>query len=104
MSAAGYYVRAGNEQSKFHSNQEVSKAIRLGSMLCFDGELDLEKLMRADFTPLRRTDCSIHYNEIFRWAWESWRLAVGRQIGDTYPDAIKLMNVGARHNGMLFGS
>lgn len=88
-----------NIHNKFHSMEDISRAIRAGPMICFDGELDLDKLMKADFSPLERGDCSIRYNEIFRWAWESWRLAVGRKVGTIYPAAIKVMNQGAKHNG-----
>lgn len=55
--------------------------------------------MEGDFSPLHRSDCNIRPNEIFRWSWEGWRLAVGKQIGQIYPQVKNLMNEGARKNG-----
>lgn len=81
-------------------NEElVANAIRSKSMICMDGESDLNRIMSGDFSALKRPDCAFRFNEVFRWAWESWRAAVGDRIGQIYPYAIQLMNVGARSNG-----
>lgn len=58
--------------------------------------------MEGDFNALRRNDCNIRPNEIFRWGWEGWRLAVGTQIGKIYPQIKNIMNKGARKNGQCF--
>lgn len=69
------------------------------SFQCFDGEPDLERIMQGDFTKLSNGDCTLKFNEIFRWAWESWRLAVGNKIGNIYPTLVEYMNIGATNNG-----
>lgn len=81
-------------------NEEVlANAIRSGSMICLDGDSDLNRIMSGDFSALKRSDCAFRFNEVFRWAWENWRAAVGNRIGQIYPYAIQLMNAGARNNG-----
>lgn len=69
------------------------------SFKCFDGEPDLERIMQGDFSALNHGDCALKFNEIFRWAWESWRLAVGNEIGKIYPTLVQYMNYGAKRNG-----
>lgn len=83
------------------TNEEViiTNAIRSQSMICLDGELDMNRIMSGDFSALRRSDCAFRFNDVFRWAWESWRAAVGNRIGQNYPYAVQLMNIGARNNG-----
>lgn len=66
---------------------------------CFNGEPDLERIMQGDFSALNDGDCTPKFNEIFRWAWESWRLAVGNKIGEIYPTLVQYMNFGAKKNG-----
>lgn len=68
-------------------------------MVCLGGEDEFEVLMHGDFTAFNRSDCALRFNEVFRWAWESWRAAVGNEIGTIYEKAIDIMNVGARTNG-----
>lgn len=77
------------------------KSAESQSMICLDGETDLNRMMRGDFSPLRRPDCAFRFNEVLRWAWESWRAAVGYRIGQIYPYAIQLMNTGAKNNGRI---
>lgn len=72
-----------------------------GPLLCLEGEPDLDNLMAGNFEPLRRNDCSLRVNEITRWAWEAWRLAVGVKVGQIFPKAVGLMNQGAKSNGNL---
>lgn len=67
--------------------------------LCFNGEPELETIMTGDFSPLHRDDCMLDVNQIFRWSWESWRMAVGPPIQQLYPGAVQLMNIGAQNNG-----
>ncbi len=70
------------------------------SFKCFDGEPDLERIMQGDFSTLNNNgDCVLQFNVIFRWAWESWRLAVGNKIGTIYPTLVQYMNIGAEKNG-----
>lgn len=70
-------------------------------MMCFDSEPELDRIMSGDFSPFQRNDCLLRFNEVFRWAWESWRLAVGIEIGTLYPIAIEIMNIGARNGGKI---
>lgn len=72
------------------------------SVVCFDGEPDLERIMQGDFSRLTAEDCVLNFNNIFRWAWESWRLAVGIRIGKIYPTLVQYMNLGAKNNGKYF--
>lgn len=66
---------------------------------CFKNEPDLEKLMTGDFSPLGPLDCLLPRNLIFRWAWQSIRLAVGPSVGSLFNDAVAFMNVGAQNDG-----
>lgn len=66
-----------------------------------NGEPDLERIVKGDFGRLERPDCALRFNEVFRWAWETWRLAVGNRIGDVYPIAVQIMNEGARSKGKI---
>lgn len=81
------------------SEEFIANAIRSQAMVCLDGETDLNRIMSGDFSALKRPDCAFRFNEVFRWAWESWRASVGNRIGQIYPYAIQLMNAGARSNG-----
>lgn len=89
------HATASSEQSS------VEMRIRSGSMVCFESEPDLEQIMKGDFSILQRNDCSLRFNVMFRWAWESWRLAVGTSIQELYPKLAYIMNIGARNNGKL---
>lgn len=77
----------------------IEEKIHTGPMMCFNGEPDLERIMKGDFSVFQRNDCALRLNEMFRWAWESWRLAVGPSIHEIYPKAVQIMNIGARNNG-----
>ncbi|XP_037024274.1 angiotensin-converting enzyme-like [Bradysia coprophila] len=70
-----------------------------GSFKCYDGEPDLERIMQGDFAILNDGDCVLDFSIIFRWVWESWRLAVGNKIGEIYPTLVQYMNFGARRSG-----
>lgn len=100
-----YYSEANTTDDNFmHSSShqrkiDLVKHLRAGQMMCFDGESDLDRIMSGDFSLLNRSDCALRFNEIFHWAWESWRAAVGNKIGDIYPYAISLMNIGSKNNG-----
>lgn len=72
------------------------------SFKCFNGEPDMEAIMQGDFSKLNNGDCVLKFNEVFRWAWESWRLVVGNKIGEIYPTLVKYMNFGAKSNGNYF--
>lgn len=77
----------------------IEKIIRSGPMKCLDGENDLERISGGDFSAFNRSDCVLRLDEVFRWSWESWRAAVGPEIGESYAYAVALMNTGARNNG-----
>lgn len=68
--------------------------------MCLDGESDFENIMAGNFESLGRMDCSLRFNEVTRWAWEAWRLAVGVKVGNIFPDATAIMNAGAKQNGI----
>lgn len=71
----------------------------MGSFICFNGEPDLERLMEGEFAQLGNGNCNLRFNDIFRWAWESWRLVAGNKIGEIYPTVVQYMNAGAENNG-----
>ncbi|KAJ6636732.1 Angiotensin-converting enzyme [Pseudolycoriella hygida] len=83
---------------QIHSDVGIVSDYR-DSFQCFSGEPDLERIMQGDFSKLDNGNCVLKFNEIFRWAWESWRLAVGNKIGDLYPTLVQYMNFGAKNNG-----
>lgn len=78
---------------------DANHLIRSSLLRCFDGENELEDIMCGDFAALNRSDCTLRYTEVLRWAWESWRAAVGRKVGDIYSHAISVMNIGAKNSG-----
>lgn len=81
------------------SDKVTGKMIRSGPLRCFEGENEMELIAEGDFKPLNRSDCMLRFDEVLRWAWESWRSAVGTKIGQIYSYAIAMMNVGAQSNG-----
>lgn len=100
-----YYVTGEVPNSlDFTERQLVELKIRSGQLICLNGEPDLEKIVKGDFRKLDRPDCALKFNQVFRWAWESWRMVVGNRIGSIYPDAMEIMNVGARDKGELVDS
>lgn len=69
---------------------------------CFRGEPDLDRLMAGDQTLLfdgERQLCQLDTFTVTRWAWESWRLAVGPAVWRPLSTAIAVMNEGSRRNG-----
>lgn len=52
-----------------------------------------------DFHLFGDVKCLLPKNLIYRWAWESVRLAIGPRIGTLYSDAVQIMNIGAQNNG-----
>uniref|UniRef100_A0A182RFM6 Angiotensin-converting enzyme n=1 Tax=Anopheles funestus TaxID=62324 RepID=A0A182RFM6_ANOFN len=60
---------------------------------CFSGEPDLERLMLLDGID---HVCSGRFPDetVLRWAWESWRMAVGPPMRQPYGRLIQLMNRG----------
>lgn len=91
-----YYLDAAKED-----HRDVKRILRSGEMICLGGEEELDRIMKGHFDAFNRSDCALRYNEIFRWAWESWHSAVGNEIGQTYGNAIALMNAGAKANGII---
>lgn len=94
-----YYVY-GVSKITSQENDKVEGELRSDEMMCIGGEEEFERIMSGDFNAFNRSDCALRFNEIFRWAWESWRAAVGTKIGAIYTNAIKIMNAGAKANGL----
>lgn len=90
-----YYLNAAKENCR-----DVERILRSGEMICLGGEEELDRIMKGNFDAFNRSDCALRYNEIFRWSWETWHLAVGNKIGQTYGNTIALMNAGAKANGI----
>lgn len=95
-----YYIN-GASIATSPADKDIEAEFRSADVICYGGEEEFELIMRGDFTAFNRSDCALRFNEIFRWAWESWRLAVGNEIGTIYAQAIEIMNSGARENGKL---
>lgn len=93
-----YYV-LGVSKITIQEDKKVEEALRSNDMMCLGGEEEFDRIMSGDFTAFNRSDCTLRFNEIFHWAWESWRAAVGTRIGTIYTKAIDLMNIGAKSNG-----
>lgn len=93
-----YYV-LGVSKITIQEDKKVEEALRSNDMMCLGGEEEFDRIMSGDFTAFNRSDCALRFNEIFHWAWESWRAAVGTRIGTIYNNAIDLMNIGAKSNG-----
>ncbi|XP_039449290.1 angiotensin-converting enzyme-like [Culex pipiens pallens] len=82
----------GDQKAK--ENQEAGK-------ICLFGEPDMEQIMtKAKIHQFsKQSDCKINESDILKWAWHSWRMAVGPPIKQTYGKLIQLMNNGARRVG-----
>lgn len=93
-----YYISALTKTSS-KDNLKIERQLRSDKMVCFDGEVDMDNIMNGDFSVMNRSDCALRFNEMFRWAWESWRMAVGPSIAQVYPNAFNVMNIGAEANG-----
>ncbi|XP_055595947.1 angiotensin-converting enzyme-like [Uranotaenia lowii] len=68
---------------------------------CLYGEPDLEEVMKTGMIQ-QLTDaktCSTNQEAILSWAWQSWRLAVGPPIKESYQMLMNLMNLGAQRAG-----
>lgn len=89
----------GVSKVTLQEDKKVEAELHSSDMICYGGEEEFERILSGDFTPFNRSDCALRFNEIFRWAWESWRIAVGTNIGSIYSKAIDIMNAGARANG-----
>uniref|UniRef100_A0AAG5D9B1 Angiotensin-converting enzyme n=1 Tax=Anopheles atroparvus TaxID=41427 RepID=A0AAG5D9B1_ANOAO len=79
-------------------------AIRIPEQLvCFHGEPDLERIMTGEGLD-RVCSGQLHNEAILRWAWESWRMAVGPPMRQPYDRLLDLMNRGcargANHGNM----
>lgn len=91
-----YYLNAAKE-----NRRDVEHTLRSGAMICLGGEDELDGIMKGNFDAFNRSDCALRYNEIFRWSWETWHLAIGNKIAQTYGKTIGLMNAGANANGII---
>lgn len=94
-----YYVN-GVSKVTAQEDRKVEAELRSSDMVCYGGEEEFERIMSGDFTAFNRSDCALRFNEVFRWAWESWRSAVGTNIGTIYSKAMDVMNIGAKENGL----
>ncbi|KFB42468.1 AGAP007622-PA-like protein [Anopheles sinensis] len=76
------------ETDKQHNTMHFAE-----ELTCFHGEPDLERIMTGE--GLNRV-CSgnLNHETILRWAWESWRMAVGPPMRQPYARLIDLMNMG----------
>lgn len=92
----------GGSKMTPQENRKVESKKESNNMMCLGGEEEFDRIMNGDFTAFNRTDCALRFNEVFHWAWESWRAAVGNKIAPIYSDAIDLMNIGAKVNGKIF--
>lgn len=102
MTDEHYHFFGGtNDNDDTQHTEMIEYKIRSGPMICFNGEPDLDKMMKGDFRRFERPDCALKFDWIFRWAWESWRLVVGKRIGQIYPAAVKIMNSGAIGKGLV---
>lgn len=93
-----YYINGASTVTS-QLDEDMKIGFFSADMVCYGGEEEFEHFMRGDFTAFRRSDCALRFNEVFRWAWESWRAAVGNEIRRIYEKAIDIMNIGARANG-----
>lgn len=96
-----YYIN-GVKKVTSQEDKNMETEFCSADVICYGGEEEFELIMRGDFTAFNRSDCALRFNEVFRWAWESWRAAVGNEIGKIYAKAIDIMNIGASANGKLF--
>lgn len=78
---------------------EYEKQIHESEVLCFDIEMDLEKIMGGNLTILDRGVCQLPLDEMAHWCWESWHLAMSKKFKTLYPYAVHFLNIGARNNG-----
>ncbi|XP_055310478.1 angiotensin-converting enzyme-like [Sitodiplosis mosellana] len=96
--AKDYYVH-GVSKIPLKDDKKAEIDLRSSDMMCLGGEEEFDRIMSGDFTAFNRSDCALRFNEVFHWAWESWRTAVGTKIGTIYAKTIDLMNTGAKANG-----
>lgn len=95
-----YYTDITKELA-FQWDDETEQLLHTDDVICVGGEEEISTILSGNFEVFNRDDCSLRHNDIFRWGWESWRLAVGNDIGQIYPYAISVMNVGAQANGNI---
>ncbi|XP_058835010.1 angiotensin-converting enzyme-like isoform X2 [Topomyia yanbarensis] len=69
--------------------------------ICLFGEPDMERIMTGETMHQfkQAANCMASDEKILDWAWQSWRLAVGPPVKDSYRQLIDVMNVGARRSG-----
>lgn len=53
----------------------------------------------SDMSVFHRSDCMLDNQAAFRWAWESWRMAVGPQIYPDFAESTRQSNIGAQNAG-----
>ncbi|XP_058464729.1 angiotensin-converting enzyme-like [Malaya genurostris] len=84
----------------FKYHEQVSNNFSVNE-LCLFGEPDMERIMSRETIPLfkDKMNCMMNDQHILSWAWQSWRLAVGPPVKESYHSLIQVMNVGARRSG-----
>lgn len=95
------YYGTISEELAIRWDATTEHLLRTDDMICLGGEEELSNMLMGDFEAFDRVDCDLRESDVFRWGWESWRSAVGNEIGQIYPHAISLMNVGAQTNGKV---
>lgn len=53
----------------------------------------------SDMSIFHRSDCMLDNQAAFRWAWESWRMAIGPQIFPDFVESTRQLNIGAQNAG-----
>lgn len=95
------YYGTISEELAIRWDATTEHLLRTDDMICLGGEEELSNMLMGNFEAFDRVDCDLRESDVFRWGWESWRSAVGNEIGQIYPHAISLMNVGAQTNGKV---
>ncbi|EAT34915.1 AAEL012873-PA [Aedes aegypti] len=68
--------------------------------ICLYGEPEMEQIMTETSSLIAgKSNCSIARESLHSWAWQSWRLAVGPPMKESYRKLIDRMNSGARRLG-----
>ncbi|XP_062713969.1 angiotensin-converting enzyme-like [Aedes albopictus] len=68
--------------------------------ICLYGEPEMEQIMTETTSIFSaQINCSINREILHSWAWQSWRLAVGPPMKESYGKLIGHMNIGAQRLG-----
>lgn len=95
----GEYRGDNYEENPLKWYKNIEQLLRLDEMKCLGGEEELSNMLMGHFSVFGRSDCRPQATNLYRWGWESWRLAVGNEIAQIYPNAVDIMNIAAQNNG-----